>query len=198
MRFARRGSDLTIQLKGVDANDLLFRRHIINFSGTDGANKTDFTDDMMKEYVDEQAVTDGSDPAASFGTRAITGLSIQADTSSGPSISRSASWRNLADLLTDLSKASRAEGTEVFWDVKETVGTGSISFNFQTKTGQPGADLTSSVVFDEARGNLEESSLTEDYTQEVNYVYGLGQGQGENRTVQQVWDADRINASAYN
>ena len=197
-QLARIESDLRITLKGPDVNDLMRRRHVINYSGTAGASKTDLLDDLMKEVVDEQAINDASDPTSGFGIRDIPDFTNQVDVSAGPLLSFAMAWRKLSEWLPDASRAGRAESNEVFWDIVEQVTSNSIALQFQTKTGQPGQDLTSSVIFDEARGNLSDSSLTLDYFDEVNYVYGLGQGQSIDRNVQQQWDADRMGASRYN
>jgi hypothetical protein len=152
---------------------------------------------MMKEIVDEHLVTDASDPAPLFGTRTMPNFTVQVDTSDGPSLSKAFAWQKVSRVISDLQRASWGDGTEVFWDVAVSdVSSVSISFQFQTKTGQPGADRTE-VVFDEARGNLEAATLTYDWTQEANYIYAGGQGEDEFRLVSQAQDAARIAVSQY-
>ena len=197
-RFQRRGSDLQALIVGPDVNDLLRRRHVINFAGTAGSEKTDQADDMIEEILNEQSIADASDPAADFGSRTYPNFSILDVVSVAPTITKSFAWANLLDIFRDISDASRVAGTEIFWDIHEIIGTNSISFQFRTKGGQPGADLTDRVIFDESRGNLEESAYEVDATAEVNYVYGGGQGIGVERDIQQAWDAGRIAASQYN
>lgn len=197
-RLARVGSDLMIDLWGFDPNSLLDRRIVANYTQTPESMKRDYADDMMKEIVDNQCVTDQSDPAPSFGARTIPGLTVQADTSLGPSLDKDFAWQRVSDVLEDIQRATRDAGTEVFWDVVEdTVSSTSITFQFRTKTGQPGADRTSTAVFDESRGNLEASSLEYNWTQESNYIYSLGQGEDNFREVVQAWDASRIAVSRY-
>jgi len=160
--FRRVGASLEGMIFGPDSMDILRRRMIVNFAGTAGANKTDFPDDMMKEIVDEQMVNDASDPASDAGTRDYANLTVQADLSAVTSITRSMPWKNVLSILQSLSDASRAVGNEIFFDVVPVISTNSIAFEFRTKTGQPGQDLTDRVVFDEERGNLKESVLTYD------------------------------------
>jgi len=74
----------------------------------------------------------------------------------------------------------------------------SLTLQFQTKINQPGQDVTSFVLFDQARGNMREPSLEYDYSEEENYIYAAGQGEGAARNVQQGYDADRYNASIWN
>ncbi len=78
------------------------------------------------------------------------------------------------------------------------VSSTSISFEFRTYTGQPGQDVSDRVVFAQESGNLGNPFLEYDYSTEVNYVYAGGQGEGEARNVQQVYDAARYGASHWN
>ena len=196
--FRRQGASLVCTISGPDSMDLLRRRLIVNYAGTAEATKTDYPDDMMKEIVDEQMVNDASDPAAAAGSRDYANLSVQAEASAVTSITRSFPWQNVFSVIQDLADASRAAGEETFFDVAPIVSSNSISFQFQTKTGQPGADLTDRVVFDEARGNLIDSILTYESDDEVNYVYAGGLGQEDNRNIQQAYDAARYNVSIWN
>jgi len=44
---------------------------------------------------------------------------------------------------------------------------------------------------------MREPRLTYDYSEEVNYVYGGGSGEGELRDIQEAYDADRYGASQW-
>lgn len=201
-RFSTQGSKQIIQLAGPDTNDLLRRRIVAAYAGSTQASKTDYADDMLKEVVTE-SIADGVDPTPDAGTRVWSNLSITADTSLGPSISREFAWSNLlttanAGALNVIAKAARAAGTEVFFDVvPDVVSTTSITFKFVTTINQPGADVSDKVTFDQSRGNMKEPFLEYDFTEEENYVYAGGQGEGALRNVQQVYDADRYNVSIY-
>lgn len=195
--FETRGARETIRIEGPDVNDLMRRRIVAYYAGSTQATKFAEADDVMKEIVSE-AIIDGVNPAPDAGTRVWADLSVQADSSDGPILRASFAWKRVLDVLIDLSKASREAGTEVFWDIQPlTISGSSITFEFRTFTGQPGQDLTSSIVFEQERGNLEDPFLDEDWTQEINYVYAGGQGQGEAREVQQVSDAARYNISQW-
>jgi hypothetical protein len=180
------GSEETILVKGYDGKDIIDRRIVAYAAGTDEANKTDAADDMMKEIVEENL------GATAAGDRDMSALfSIQADVSAGPTLTKRFAWRNQLDVLQDLQEASRAEGTEVFFDVVPIPSATTLSWDFRTATGQPGADLTSGanqVVFDQERGNMRDPSYSPDWTDERNYVYGLGQGEGDDREQQDVED----------
>lgn len=196
-RFETRGARETIRIEGPDVNDLARRRIVAYFAGSTQATKNTNADDMMKDVVSE-AIIDGVNPAPAAGTRVWANLSVQANSSSGPILRASFAWKRVLDILIELSKASREAGTEVFWDIVPlTISGASITFEFRTTLWQPGQNLTSSVVFEQERGNLEDPFLDEDWTQEINYVYAGGQGQGEAREVQQVSDAARYNVSQW-
>jgi hypothetical protein len=202
-RFSTQGSDQVLELYGPDINDLLRRRIVAAFSGSAQASKTDYADDMMKEVV-TQALADGVTPTPTAGTRVWANLSIAADLSLGPTITKSFPFDPLLSsssqgVLIQLAKAAREAGTEVFFDiVPNVVSANSITFQFRTYVGQPGQDVSSRVTFDQASGNAKEPSLEEDYTEEKNYIYTAGQGEGESRNVQQVYDATRYGASIWN
>jgi len=187
------GSEQTIEVKGYDGKDILRRRIVAYAAGTAYANKTAESDDMMKAIVEENL------GATAGGDRDMSALfSIQADVSAGPILTKSFAWRNMLDVLQDLQEASRAEGTEVFFDVVPIPSPTTLSWDFRTATGQPGADLTSGanqVVFDQYRGNMRDPSYSEDWTDERNYIYGLGQGEGDDREQEEVEDATSSTAS---
>lgn len=201
-KFSTEGSKQVIELGGPDTNDLLRRRIVAAYAGSPQASKTDFADDMLKEVVTE-SIADGVDPTPTAGTRVWSNLSITADTSLGPSISREFAYGRLlatsnTGVLSIIAKAARTAGAEVFFDiVPDVVSTTSITFKFITTINQPGADVSSKVVFDQGRGNMKDPSLEYDYTQEENYIYAAGQGEGALRNVQQVYDADRYNVSIW-
>lgn len=195
-RFARIGAELQIELRGVDVNDLLRRRHVINYEDTYYATRIDQADDLMKFIVTNNMVTDNSDPATTFGSRIVPNFSVQGDTSSGPILYKQFSFVKVLDLVQQIQRDSRNAGTEIFWQIKEVDVGPPLLLEFQTKTGQPGADRTS-IVFDEARGNLEAATETNDWLDEENYIYGGGQAVGGFRVIEQVYDFERYIISRY-
>lgn len=200
--FDNQGGRETVTIGGPDQNDLLRRRIVAAYSGSAQANKTDFADDMMKEVVTE-SIADGVAPTPDAGTRVWSDLSIAADLGLGPSISKDFSFDRLLTesgqgVLPQLAKAARIAGTEVFFDVvPDVIGENTISFRFETYIGQPGQDVSDRVIFEEARGNLENAQFREDWTGEFNYVYGAGQGKEADRNIQQEYDSGRYSASKW-
>lgn len=136
-RWQTRGGDEILIVSGPDVNDLLRRRIVAHYAGSAESTKTDFADDMMKEVVTE-AIADGANPAPSAGTRVWTNLSIAADTSSGPTLTKSFPWRTLLSpsgggVLNSIAKAAKEAGIEVFFSIEpNVVGSGSINFEFRT------------------------------------------------------------------
>ena len=138
------------------------------------SDKTGAIDDLMKAYVAEQL-------GASAGARQMAAGLFTADgnVTLGPSTTKSASYRVLADTLHELSDAARAAGNEVYWGIVPTPP----GFVFRTYVGQPGADrsTTNPLIFGPKRGNLRRGVLDEDWTNEANSAIALGLGTGAAR-----------------
>lgn len=201
--FATEESKEVVTLEGPDTNDLLRRRIVAAYSDLAQAEETGMADDIMIEVM-IQALADNVAPLPTAGTRDWPNLSIQGFPSLGPTITKSFPFDKLltgsgGGLLPSLAKAAREAGSEVFFDIVPDVVTGSsISFQFQTRLGQPGQDVSDRVVFDQERGNMRNPRLEYDYSEEENYIYAAGQGEGSARNVQQVYDTTRYSASIWN
>jgi len=198
-RLDRNGNVLRV-VEGKDLNYLLSSRVVAYPAGHARADQTDQADDLMKSLVDENLGAN----SLTAGGRAVaanvssTYFSVQADAAAGPSITKGMSYRNVLDVLREIADAARAAGTEVYFGI---VPTGESTFEFRTKTGQWGQDRTSDVAngltFGPQYGNMGAAELVEDATDEVNYAYGLGQGQGSQRTYSTSADATRTGASLW-
>lgn len=198
-RYETKGSQQFITVSGRDPNDLLTRRIIAYPAAEPQSEKADNADDMMKEIIDENfTINDVSMPYE--GSREYTDFTIQPDLTAGPILLKGFAWRNVLTVLQDLAEAARTEGTEVFFRVDvDNVSSSSISFQFRTTTGQPGQDLTNlGVLFDQERGNMQNPFRADDWTEEVNFVYGGGDGQADDRNIQWVSDSTRYNLSKWN
>ncbi len=182
-------------IAGPDVNDLLRRRRVAWPAGSQQAQKTDQIDDMMKAIVRENlawAAGTGRDLSAFP-------LSVQADTRLGPSTTKDFAWRKVLDVLGELADEAAAQGTPVYFDIVPTSPT---TFEFQTFVNQRGMDrsMTSAnpVVVGAEFGTLETPSYEINYSQEENYIYGGGKGEGSERLVRQVSDTLRVGASPWN
>lgn len=192
-----------IIIGGPDCKELLRRRIAVGYSGTTYASKTDYADDMMKEIVSE-SISDTPTPTPTAGTRVWSDFTIAADVSLGPTLTKHLDfgrllWPSGSGSLPSIQQAAREAGTEVFFDVvPSAVSSSSIAFEFQTNIGQPRQDMSDlGVVFDADKGNLRSVYLEEDHTYEDNYIYALGQGEGTDRNIQQVYDSDRYSLSKW-
>lgn len=193
----------SIEFGGPDINSLLWRRIVAAYTNSTQAKKSAMeADDMMKEVVSE-SLLDTADPTPTFGTRAWANLTVQADATLGPQISKSFSFDKLltfegGGVLPALAKDAAERGTEVFfWIVPNVVSGDGITFQFRTYINQPGSDVSDQLTFEEESGNLLEPELELDYSREENYIYATGQGVDEDRNVQQVYDETRVGQSIW-
>lgn len=203
-RYSMAGDHETLIVSGPGPKDLLRRRIAAHYAGSANATKTSIeADDLMKDIVAD-AIADGTNPAPDAGTRAWANLSVAADLTNGPQLSKGFAFDYLlkpsgGGILPAIAKAAREAGTEVFFDIVPKVVTdSSISFQFVTYTGQPGADVSDKVIFDRGDGNLADPFIEWDYADEENYIYAGGQGDKNLRNIQQVYDADRYGISQWN
>lgn len=184
------------RLSGPDVSDLLDHRIVGYPAASAQTDKTALADDMMKAIVRENL------GGGAVAARDISGLtfSIQADLGDGPGITKAFAWRNMLKVLRDIAAVSKTEGTEVFFAVVPTTET---TFEFQTFTGQPGADRTQTgganpLTISEEWGNLKDPRLRYDYVKERNYIYAGGRGAEAEREIVEVSDATRIATSQWN
>ena len=203
-RMEHVGSQERLTIWGPDSNDLLRRRIVAYYAGeTESTFTSTEADDLMKDLVTD-ALTD-SNPAADAGERDFDGdLTVAGDLTDGPQLDKGCAWKPLltdagGGVLPALADASKVAGTSVFFDVvADSVSPTSITFQFRTYTTQPGQDVTSKVVFSQEDKNLLDPYLEYDYGDELTYVYAGGQGEEDEREIQQVYDADRYGASKWN
>lgn len=187
--------------RGTDVMELLNRRIVAYAADTAQALKTDNADDMMKEIVSQNL---GSG-ASSDRDLTNNNFTIEADVSAGPSITKAFAWKNVLSTLQQIQQTTASEGTETFFGIRINIPDsvqGTPHLEFFTKTGQLGDDLRYQtgefLGFSKELGNLSFAHYEEDHTGEANYVYAGGQGSGASRTIQEVSDDDRINASIWN
>lgn len=179
----------TLTLYGPDANDLLARRIVAYDAEDSRTDRTDQADDMMKHIIYDNLA--GS--AASARDLTGAGLAVEGFTDLGPSISLSFAWRPVLRTLQQIADIAADNGTAVYFAIQPT-GNG---FIFKTWIGQPGQERTF-PVFGLEYGNMESPELEMDYSREVNYVYGMGQGLGASRSSDEQEDTARSGASMWN
>ena len=190
--------DTVITVYGYDPLDLLHRRIVASHvEATNSVATAVEADDLMKDIVTDMQ-SDAIVPTPTAGTRAWPLLSVQGDLTAGPQLTRQFAWDQVDEELAEIAQAAKTAGTEVFFDIVESnITNTTIAFEFRTRTGQPGQDLSSRVVFSQENKSLLEPSLLIDYRDSVNYVYSVGQGENLGTEVQQVYDAVLYGASVW-
>lgn len=185
---------------GYDLNYLLSGRVVAYYAGHARAEMTDQADDLIKAFVSYNLGANATTGNGRKATASIsaTYFSIEADAAAGVSQTKGASYRTVLDVCREVADAARADGTEVYFGI---VPVTDATFQLRTRTGQWGRDRTVSgsngLIFSLPRGNLAEPDLDEDASEEVNYVYALGQGEGSVRTIQTASDTTRIGQSIF-
>lgn len=159
---------------------------------TNAVATAEAADDLCKRIVKNEL---GSSASAA---RALssTCFSTAVNTTLGPTLTRSFSYDALLSVLQRVAEAARTAGTELYFDV---VSTGETTFEFKTFTGQRGQDRTGGgkeLVFELGR-NLLEPQLDENWENEVNYAYALGQGVGTDRMTATAEAATRSTLSLF-
>ncbi len=182
-------ADLTLSARG--AASLLERRIVKYTAGSAQASKTANADNMMRAIVREN-----------FGSGAGAGrdwssyLTVEADTSLAPSVSKSFAWRIVRNVLDDLCEASaqNASPVRLFYDVPHE---GTSGFVFRIYTGQRGTDRRTLMTLDSAAGDVQDARLSRDYSGEKTYAIVGGQGEGAGRTLVYVEDTTRYDGSPF-
>ena len=195
-----RGLD-RLRLAGPDQMDLLPRPIIGYAAGEPESSKTDFVDDMIKEIIFEnKGAGAGLTAEGRFRGYPADSFEIAGDESAAPSITRRFAWRDMWPVIQELMEASRHAGTQLYIDV---IPTGHAKFQVRTYINLRGIDRTvttglNPILFSKEAGNLQAPSLEEDWTDEWNYIFGGGQGEGTDRLIDTENDLDRILQSQWN
>jgi len=185
-------------------NDLLRRRIVAYYAGTDQASKSGAGETVMKEFVDENCGPSATSPPR-ISDGVITGLTIEADAAQGDSWAGSKAYINILDVCQDIANNSGLD-----FKVR---GNGAAQFVFRVYSGQLGDDrsvtgLDSStglngagnapVIFTLNRGNMGMPVFSQKRMNERNYCYVLGQGQQSDREIVVREDTDTTDDSPWN
>ncbi len=163
--------------------DLINRPIIDEFAESAGAIKEGPAETIIKEFVNEQA-----GPGA--GARAMPGLAIQADAGGGNIVRVTHPHRKLLPIIQEIAKIGGGD-----FDI---VRTGVAAWEFRWYEGQRGTDRSMTVLFNVARGNMEQPELRQSRHNEATVIVVGGQGQGSDREIVRVEDAVRVAASPWN
>jgi hypothetical protein len=190
---------LALYLTGYSANHLFKRRIVAYNAGSAQAGMTDEADDMMKAIVNQNFSSGATDTARQLSSSLFT---IQPNLSLAPSITKTFPRHNVLTVLQEIAETSAIAGTYLAFDtVVSDIATDLLEF--RTYIQQRGIDHTSPsgtnpVILAHELGNLTDLKLIYDYTDEINYVYAGGQGEGSNRVIQTASDDVRIALSPFN
>lgn len=193
-RFDADNGEPMIELGAMHMAELLDRRLIAFKTDTAQADKSGPADDVMKAFVRENAGNlaplDEAGRPRDYGTE----FSVQADASLGPTVDRQGGWKNLLQTLQQISLSSIPQTPAIYFDIVYAFAGGLATFEFRTYSGQVGTDRSTGldrVIFSKARENLRAPVYEVDWSQERNYIYGLGPGIGVNRIVDPEKDVPR-------
>lgn len=186
-----RGRQLVI-LSGYDQTSLLDRR-IIAYPADTAKAKVESTeiDNAIKAIVRNNFGTLATDTNRALDANQFT---VQPDRGAGETISKAFAWRPAGQVIRDLAALSREQGPEIlYWIRVDNINPdGSARFRFETATNYLGRDRGRSsprpMIFGQDLGNMANTVLDYDYTEEVNHIYAGGQGEGEERYIIEVED----------
>lgn len=204
-----------VRFYGRNGVDLLARRSVIQFAGSAAAKKTGTIDDIMKGIVREQMLYGSALDENSVVDNSLAWpqneFLVAADTSDGPSATRSFEGRKVLDILNDLRDASfqlnleSSANRKIYFDVipydvsgLSTAYSSPLGWQFVTFPDLRGTDRTSGLEFSLANNNIKAPSYSISHLEEVTAVTSKGQGTGDSRLFQRVEDASRIATSRWN
>lgn len=194
------GNDLII-VGGPDGVDLLTRRIVAYAAGSSQSYKvTQDNENVLLDIIDENL---GS--AATDSDRDITGIgfSIGSDPGGNITITKGFAWKPLIRPLQEIADWSAQQNYFVYFTIEPRITSGgNIGFEAIVRSGEIYSDHTyeenAPITFSKEWGNLSDPKLVYDYTKEVNYVYGGGAGEEDERTITETQEAGRVNASIWN
>lgn len=186
---------------GVSLHDLLARTIIGYLAGTINADKDDYSDRVMKEYVEENCGPSATILNGRLSAGTFLGFSTDNAYLVGAKWSGSRAFEILLDVLKEIAQFSNID----FDITSPNPG----EFFFKTYPAQLGRDRTDEtldsstglnaygavpMVFDLMRGNVEDMAYEYDRSSECNVVYVPGKGDGSTRDVVVRSDATKIDS----
>lgn len=181
------------RITAVSASHLLDRRIVAYAAGSAQAAKTGKADDVMKAIVRENLGSSATDPARDWSSL----VTVAADQSLGPTISKAFSRRRVLTVLGEIAADAAEQGTPMYFDV---ICPERGELEFRTYSGQRGEDRTpisNQLVLSPELGTIADGEYADDYLDEATYIYAAGQGEESERQVEEASDAARIGASPF-
>lgn len=197
-------ADETTTVTAYSANDLLRRRIINYFAGSSYSSKTTPTaaGNLIKTFVSENMLAGivGADRQGVETQADISAyLTNQANLGDGQSLAMQCAWRNLGDVIKDLSDASTFAGTYMVADVVAPTET---TLELRTYATARGVDHRASsgdpVILSPEAGSLANCLLRVDRSQEITFATAGGSGEQSERTIATSIDTTRVAESPFN
>lgn len=161
--YTRQDGMRMIELFGRDAKDILRRQYVSSFPV---AGLTDTIDNIMKYLVTNYVLGTATVPTGE--------LTVDGNSSDGPSITVNYKSRNVLDALNELVDISVTKNNElstnkkIYFDVEEvnsSINSG-FGYRFATYATLRGRDRTSGLLFSEENGNIVSPTYYEDHLEE--------------------------------
>lgn len=185
--------------------DLLRRRIIAYYANTAYSEKSGSIETCMKEFVNENAGPGATDPPRLM-NGVVSGLTVEGDLGRGSTWAGAKAYRGLLDVLQEMSNDAGdmffdiigiTPGTFIFRTYPDVRGTDRRLYNVDGITGLNEAG-NAPVVFSVSMGNVASAALSENTSDEVNVVFGLGQGEESSRMIEIATDPASIALSPWN
>lgn len=189
----REGNDERFVVGGLSLNHLIARRVIDPADDPLAAGgfstKANTADEVMRSFAREQMGD------LNTSGRAFPHLTVGLTPGTAQRVGKRARYDNLLEVFQDLAIQGQTDFIITRYSANNLRLTIQPIGTDRTKSSNyPFAEFTQ---FDPDRGNLTDPSLTIDAKKEQNFVYALGQGQGDTRIVAKV-PGDNISQSPYN
>lgn len=187
-----------VSIGGPDVMDVIRRRIIAYKAGSLQASMNTYSDDMLKEIIKDNLGDD-----AIIARKISPYFSVQGNQSLGPTITKGFAFKKLGQVMDEISDTAKQAGTRIYFMIVPYFNSkGILALDFRTYKDYKGLDRSSKgqspLVFAEDTGNFKNPSFEEDYSEEGNFCYVGGLGEGADRKVVEVSDDERISRSIWN
>lgn len=197
-------TDDATTITAYSANHLRTRRIIDYFAGSSYSSKTTpaRAGDLIKTFASENMLAGivGADRQGAETQADISAyLSNQANLADGELLAMQCAWRNLDDVIRELSDASTYAGTYMVSDI---VAASEQLLQLRTYATVRGVDHRASssqpVILSPESGSLANCRLVIDRSEEVTFAIAAGAGEQEQRLIATALDTARMGESPFN
>lgn len=194
--------------RGVSYEDLLARRIVAYFAGSNQSRKSGPAEQIMAEFVRENCGVGAVSPPR-LANGVIPGLTVAPTFGTGPVWEGQRTWKNVLKVVEEIALFA-----EIDYSVRGTSPLGGPpSWEFKTFFNQLGADRTTTgldpatglnaagntpIIFSVGFGNMLTPKYIFSRIQEVNALFSLGEGEGSGRDIIEVSNPSAIASSPYN